>query len=85
MNVKLVPGARRDRVVGAYGDGVKVQVAAPPEGGKANAAVLWVLAAALGVRSDRLELLAGHRQPRKVVRVEGMEPAEVRARLGLGG
>ncbi|MDB5174520.1 MAG: hypothetical protein JWN51_3293, partial [Phycisphaerales bacterium] len=29
LNVKVVPGAKRDRVVGRYGDGVKVQVSAP--------------------------------------------------------
>jgi uncharacterized protein (TIGR00251 family) len=83
LNVKVVPGARRDRVAGAYGDGVKVQVSAPPEGGKANAAVLRVLAEALGIKLGQLQLLSGHGQPRKVVLVEGLEAAEIRGRLGL--
>ena len=32
----VVPNASRDRVVGPHDDMLKVQVAAPPEGGKAN-------------------------------------------------
>jgi uncharacterized protein (TIGR00251 family) len=84
LNIKVVPGARKDRVVGPYGDAVKVQVSAPPEGGKANAAVLKLLAEALGVRPAQLELLSGHTQPRKVVRVDGLESAEINARLGIG-
>ena len=85
LNIKVVPGARKDRVVGPYGDAIKVQVSAPPEGGKANAAVLRVLAEALGVKPGQLELVSGHTQPRKVVRVHGLESAEVNARLGVGG
>src|SRR6476620_2636829 len=52
LNVKVVPGASRDRVVGRYGDGVKVQVSAPPEGGKANKAAIEVNARAPGVRAQ---------------------------------
>ena len=83
LNVKVVPAARKDRVVGAYGDAIKMQVSAPPEGGKANAAVLRLLADALGVKSSQVELIAGHGQPRKVVRVEGLDAPEIRKRLRL--
>ena len=83
LNIQVVPGARKDRVVGAYGDAVKVQVSAPPEGGKANAAVLRVLSEALALRPSQLELVAGHGQPRKVVRIEGLDEREIRSRLGL--
>ena len=40
----MVPGGSRDRVVGLHGDTVKVQVAAPPEGGRANRATVAVVA-----------------------------------------
>ena len=85
LNVKVVPGARHDRVVGRYGNGIKVLVSAPPEGGKANAAVVRVLAEALGVKSDQIEMIAGHSQPRKVVRVAGLEEGELLSRLGIDG
>ena len=83
LNIKVVPGATRDRVVGAYGDAIKLQVSAAPEGGKANVAVVEVLAEALGMKAHQIVLLAGHAQPRKVVRVEGLSDDEVRRRLGL--
>jgi uncharacterized protein len=81
LNLKVVPGARRDRVVGAYGDAIKIQVSAAPENGKANAAVLRVLAEALGVKPHQIELVSGHTQPRKSVRIEGLDEGEVRSRL----
>ena len=82
LNVKVVPGASRDRVAGRYADGVKVQVAAPPEGGRANRAVERVLAEALGVKAQQVRVVKGHTQPRKVVEVDGVEPGEVLRRLG---
>ena len=83
LDVKVVPGASRDRVVGRYGDGVKVQVAAPPEGGRANQAVERVLAEALGVKAQQVRVVKGHTRPRKVVEVEGVEQREVMGRLGM--
>jgi uncharacterized protein len=81
VNVKVVPGASRDRVVGRYGDGIKVQVSAPPEEGKANGAVVELIADALGVKAGQVRIVRGHTQARKVVEVEGMDGAEVLGRL----
>lgn len=81
IHVKVVPGSSRNRVAGRYGEGIKVQVSAPPEGGKANTAVIEVLAAALGVRTNQIELLKGHAQPRKVFSVVGIEQHDVDAKL----
>lgn len=73
LNIKVVPGASRDRIAGRYGDGVKVQVSAPPEKGKANDAVINVISAALGIRAADVVLLRGHTQPRKVVQINGLD------------
>ena len=81
VNVKVVPGASRDRIVGRYGDGIKVQVSAPAEGGKANAAVVAVLAAALGLKVQQVRITKGHTQPRKAVEVDGLDAAAILARL----
>jgi uncharacterized protein (TIGR00251 family) len=81
INVKVVPGASRDRVAGRYGDGIKVQVSAPAEGGKANEAVVRVIAEALGVKRQQVQIVKGRTQPRKVAEVSGVEQAEVLARL----
>jgi len=81
LNVKVVPGARRTEIVGRYADGVKVRVAAPPEGGKANQALLDVLVDALGVKAASVRITRGHSSPQKVVEVDGLTPEEVWARL----
>jgi len=81
--VKAVPGASRDRIVGLYGDALKVQVTAAPEGGKANARIEAVLAYALGIAAREVQVVQGHGNPRKVVAVRGLSQDELRRHLGL--
>lgn len=79
--VKAVPGASRDRIAGLHGDAIKVQVAAPPEGGRANARICELLAAALGVPVRAVTVVHGAGNPRKVVAVHGLAADLVRQRL----
>lgn len=86
LRVKVVPGASRSRLAGRLGEALKVAVAAPPEGGKANTALIEVLAAALGVRRSDVAIVSGHGNPLKRVAVAGLSVQEARARLsGQGG
>ncbi|MDA3959430.1 MAG: DUF167 domain-containing protein [Planctomycetota bacterium] len=71
LRIKVVPGAKTERVAGPLGDALKVAVRAPPEGGKANAAVLALLATYLGLKRHDLAISAGHSQARKVVTCTG--------------
>ena len=71
LHLKVVPKASRDRVVGWVGDRLKVQVTAAPERGKANDAVIEVLAAALGVPRGRVRIVAGETSPLKTVEIDG--------------
>ncbi len=81
LPVKAVPGARADKIVGPLGDRLKIRVAAPPEGGKANKAVCALLAKALGVKPARVTLHAGASNPEKTIRIEGLTPDQVLDRL----
>jgi hypothetical protein len=81
LAVKVVPGASRDRVAGRYADGVKVQTAAPPEGGKANAAVAVILAQFLGVKPSQVALASAPANPRKQFRISGLTPAQLAEKL----
>ena len=63
------------------GETLKVCVTAPPERGKANAAVEEVLADALGLPTRRVRVVVGHTSPHKIVEIDGLEEAEVRRRL----
>lgn len=78
LALKVVPNASRDRVVGVLampdGDRLKVSVTSPPEGGKANKAVVALLRKQLnkhGLRPE-IELVAGHTQAAKLVRLSGL-------------
>ncbi|MAY75539.1 MAG: YggU family protein [Phycisphaerae bacterium] len=83
VHLKVVPGAKRDEIAGLLGERLKVRVSAPPEGGKANKAVIALLAKALGARSKDIEIVSGATNPEKVVRVAGVGAASVVERLGM--
>lgn len=67
IRVKAVPGASRDQIVGVLGDRLKVKVAAPPEGGKANRAICETIARDAGVRPARVSVHSGGASAEKVV------------------
>lgn len=79
--VKVVPGASRERVLGAYGDGIRVAVTAPPEGGAANKAVVDLLAETLGVSRGQVSIVRGHANPRKELAISGLTADEIESRL----
>jgi uncharacterized protein len=81
LRLRVTPRARATRLEGLHGDAARVRVAAPPVNGKANAALLSWLAHALGVRPADLQLVRGERGRDKAVRVDGLQPATVAARL----
>jgi uncharacterized protein (TIGR00251 family) len=81
LSVKVVPGSSRDRVVGRYADGIKVQVSAAPERGKANAAVIRVLAEFFAVKPPDVELISGAGNPRKQFRISGRTETDLAAKV----
>jgi uncharacterized protein len=72
-------------VVGRHGDGWKIRVAEAPERGRANDAVLALLARTLGIPRASLTLVSGHGARDKVVELDGIEPGEVERRLTAAG
>ena len=70
-------------MLGWQGDALRLSVAAPPERGKANEAVVRLLADALGVPRQRLRIVRGQTARRKVIFIEGLDEAEARARLDV--
>jgi len=67
--VRVTPGAARDAVEGDAAR-LAIRTTAPPEGGKANAAVQKLLARALGVPKSRLTLVRGARGRDKLFRLD---------------
>jgi uncharacterized protein len=52
LTVKVVPGSSRNQIVGWLGNALKIKVTAPPEKGRANEAVVAILADRLGMREE---------------------------------
>lgn len=82
LNVKVVPGASRSEICGWLGDALKIRVAAPPERGKANAAVEVLVCTALELPTGSVSVVAGHTSPRKTLEIVGLSEREVRRQLG---
>jgi uncharacterized protein (TIGR00251 family) len=81
LAIKVVPGSSRDCIAGWLGESLKVRVCAPPERGRANAAVEALLADVLGVAKDQVRVVAGSTSARKILEISGLSEAEVRERL----
>lgn len=79
LKIKVVPGASRTRLLGHWDGRVKVAVAAPPEKGKANRALVAFLAGRLGLRKRDVRVVSGKTGPLKTVRLEGVDCDAVRA------
>ncbi len=81
LDLKVVPGGSRDTVAGRYGDRVRVKVSAPPEGGKANRAVLDLLARRLHLPVSAFRIVRGETLPLKTVAVTGISTEAALAAL----
>jgi uncharacterized protein len=81
LEILVQPRASRTRVVGEHDGRLKVQLAAPPVDGEANAALVEFLADALGVRRSDVAIERGDTGRRKTVRVAGVTAAAARAAL----
>jgi uncharacterized protein (TIGR00251 family) len=81
LQLRVSPGASRAGVVGRHGDAWKVRVAAPPEDGRANDAVVSLLAETLALPRRDVEIVAGHTTRHKIVSLAGIAPDETERRL----
>lgn len=81
LSVKVTPRAARTAVIGWSGDVLRLGVTAVAERGRANAAVIALLAEVLEIAPSRLRILRGQTQSRKLIEVEGLGDAELAARL----
>jgi uncharacterized protein YggU (UPF0235/DUF167 family) len=80
LSVKAVPGARQDQVVGWLAERLKIRVAAPPEGGRANAAICELIAHELGIKPAAVTILRGHASAEKTLSLAGISAQQITAR-----
>jgi len=79
LAVRAQPGARKNAVLGEQAGALKVAVTAPPEDGRANAALVEVLRDWLGLRRSQVELAGGPTSRNKVFLVRGLGAGELSA------
>ena len=88
LEVRVQPRASANRVEGVVEGRLRLRLTAPPVENAANAAVVALIAAWLGVPRSRVSLVGGDKSREKRVHVSG-DPAglaaQVRARLGQPG
>jgi len=82
LDVEVKLRASKSRVLGVKGERLSVALAAAPVDGAANQELIETLAAHFGVPRRQLRILAGAKSRRKVVEIDGLAAADVRARLG---
>ncbi|HYY02687.1 MAG TPA: DUF167 domain-containing protein [Gaiellaceae bacterium] len=81
LRLRVSPGAKRTAVVGRHGDAWKVRVAAPPEGGRANEAVVRLLAEVASLPAGAVTLVSGHGGREKIVELAGIDASLMERQL----
>ena len=82
IEVRVQPKASSSRMTVVDGR-IKVYVTAAPEKGRANKAVIEVLARELGVPRRTISLKSGERSRTKLIEVKVLDPSEIERRLAL--
>jgi len=83
FTAKIVAGSSKTAVCGLLGDMLKVKVAAPPEKGKANQALIDFLAKQLGVKKNAVSIISGQTKPIKQIQIMGVSKEMLVEKLGL--
>ncbi len=83
FTAKIVPGSSKTAITGQLNGMLKVKVAATPEKGKANTALLDFLAKKLGVKRNDITITSGQTNPVKMICIEGMDKQKLTDKLGI--
>lgn len=84
LRIRVRARASRNNVDVSPEGEVRVYVTAAPESGKANDAVIALLAKTLGVGKRSITLVKGHTARDKVLHIQGLDTDEAIVRLGGG-
>ena len=82
LSVRLTPRASREEIAGFEGETLRVRVTAPPVAGRANRALVRLLAKRLGVPRGAVRVVTGQTSRSKIVAIAGLDATELRRRLG---
>jgi uncharacterized protein (TIGR00251 family) len=81
LPIRAQPGARKTALIGEHGGALKLAVTAPPEDGRANAALIELVRELLGVKRSQVELIGGATSRDKTLLIRGLPADQIAARL----
>lgn len=84
LSVRVHPGAKRNAITGTHADALKISLTTPPTDGRANAALIALLAERLNIPRLSIALISGATSRSKTLRLAGITTAEAEARLLTG-
>lgn len=85
LSVRTQPGASINRIIGKYGGRLKLSVIAAPDKGKANKAVIELLADTLHIKESSIHIISGETSRDKRFLIEGLTPGGLRSLLTIQG
>ena len=83
IEIKAVPNAPKNEIIGWLGGALKVKIHAPALEGKANQALTEFLAQKLALPKRSVSLVQGDASRRKLVQIVGLSKDEAMRRLFL--
>jgi uncharacterized protein (TIGR00251 family) len=81
LPIRAQPGARKTALIGEHGGALKLAVTAPPEDGRANAALVDLVRELLGLKRSQVELIGGATSRNKSILIRGMPADQIAARV----
>lgn len=81
LKIKVSPKASRNALLGWHADTLKIAVTAAPDKGKANAAVIKLLARELGIPARDIEIQSGQSNAHKAIGIDNLDDRELLARI----
>jgi uncharacterized protein YggU (UPF0235/DUF167 family) len=83
LPITVEPNAVADEVVGRLDDGIKITVTGEAGEGRANKALIELVATAVGVKPYQVTLTKGHYQTKKAVQIQGLSPEALAEKLSI--
>lgn len=81
LDLKVIPGAKTEAIVGWLGERLKIRIRAPADKGRANQAVIALLAKQLKLPKSAISIRSGHSQANKSLIIEGLSQDAVDKQL----
>jgi uncharacterized protein len=81
LNIWIQPKAAKTKIVGIYGDSIKIAVKSPPVDGKANDECIRFLGKLLGVKREHVSIKSGLQNRHKTIYIKGATPEVITGKM----